>query len=269
MPPCISVCSGAETGEVQHQRLIAPGEDVVRRRDDLVGERLAAVGVSETSSRMPVVNTPWWSRRSRWTGSIRVSSVIGGTGLAPPVAQTAAASVIGRSRVGRGGIGPLRQGVDQGVAARSTRKRMPSASNDASGNPEVTSDLNEAEPLVQVDRRPIRAFEEVVGLVRALPVHSSRRVSSSAMPWRRQRSRTTTPGDTSPWSEVVRATRGPLPASRTRKARHLLADHRDQEEPSVPATSRSQCARASASGTLSRSRTIAATRRQSAATPGG
>ena len=38
------------------------------------------VVVSETSSSSPVVKMPWWSSRSRWAGSIRVSSSIGGTG---------------------------------------------------------------------------------------------------------------------------------------------------------------------------------------------
>ena len=42
------------------------------------------VGVSETSSSRPVVKMPWWSSRSRWAGSMRVSSLIGGTGRAKP-----------------------------------------------------------------------------------------------------------------------------------------------------------------------------------------
>ena len=47
------------------------------------------VAVSETSSRMPVVKIPCFSRRARYTGSMRVSSVMGGTG--------ASASGIGRA----------------------------------------------------------------------------------------------------------------------------------------------------------------------------
>ena len=34
--------SGPKLGEVEHQRLVAPHQDVVRGRGDLVGERLAA-----------------------------------------------------------------------------------------------------------------------------------------------------------------------------------------------------------------------------------
>ena len=47
------------------------------------------VAVSETSSRIPVVKIPCFSRRARYTGSMRVSSVMGGTG--------ASASGIGRA----------------------------------------------------------------------------------------------------------------------------------------------------------------------------
>ena len=70
----------AEPGEVQHQRLVAPGGDLLERPPTWSARYWRRVGVSETSSRIPVVNTPCFSRRARYTGSMRVSSVIGGTG---------------------------------------------------------------------------------------------------------------------------------------------------------------------------------------------